>query len=713
MEFKKRVTKSMSFVKKFHLSFLYSVRIKLIGVFLIPVSCIIILGVVSYKNSSADMIKNYEKSSLTTMEMMSNYFNLGFETVASKTNQFITNDTIKKYYSGNFQEDSLTEMEQYKAIQNIIVSSSMNDSVVQDIYVFANYGSGASTRGTLPTTLYDIFKESEEGKAFMETKARYVWNGFHHYFDEAVKTEGREYGMALTYYLYNANNKKIGLVVIDTKKDFLTKAMEETNFGKGSIIGFITKDGKEIVTGDYPEGFNFAGTDFYSKYLPAEKTGEKITVKKEEAVKKIEGKTTYVTYNGKEYLYVYTPLTEQNVMVCALIPKDMITKQSEKMLSLTVTIVIIASLIAIAVGSLFAFSITRTIKKTNNVLKKTSKGNLTVTADLKRKDEFNQLAQGINSMISGMKDLIQRMTQVSKTVSQNSGEVTNNSSLLLISTGEITKAVEEIEQGAGLQAQDAEECLNQMSALSNHIEVVGEKAGNIGNIAGQTQTIVRKGTVIVDDLSGKAKNTVDITHVVIEDIQKLETKSLAVNEIINTINYITEQTNLLSLNATIEAARAGELGRGFAVVADEIRKLAGQSQKAAGQIGDIINEILKQTKETVKTAKKAEEIVASQEDTLKSTVDVFFDINGHVEMLTENLLQIIDGINDINNAKEDALKAVSSITSTTQQTAAATGELGATAVNQMNSVEALNNTAITLNDAVKNLEEAVSVFIIE
>lgn len=695
------------------MNFIHSVRVKLIGVFLIPVAFIIFLGLISYNKSSKSIIGNYENSSLSTMQMMANYFQLGFESVESKTNQFLTNESIKKYYSGAYEDDSVKELEQFKLIQNLLASNSMNDSVVQDIYIFANYGTGASTRGTLPEKLYQTFKDSEEGKAFMESKSRYMWSGYHHYFDQAAGIGSKDYGLVLTYYLYNTNNKKIGLIVIDIKNAFLTKAMEDTQFGEGSILGFVTKDGKEILMGDYPEGFTFTGTDFYSKYLPESKDLKSKEVKPAEKGQEVSAGSDYVIHEGQEYLYLYVPMEDQEAMICALIPKARITEQANEVLTLTISIVIAACVIAILVGSLFAGNITKTINKTNRVLYQTAKGDLTVSANLNRKDEFNQLANGINHMISGMKELIQRMAFVSNTVSANAGEVGSNSALLLKATEEITKTVEEIEEGAELQASDAQECLDQMSSLSRQIGIVSEKATNIGEIAKVTSQIVKDGTIIIDDLSEKAKNTADVTQVVVEDIGKLEKKSKAVNEIIRTINYIAKQTNLLSLNATIEAARAGEYGSGFAVVADEIRQLSDQSQRAASQISDIIKEILEQTKETVNTARRAEEIVASQEVALNSTVDVFANINHHVEELNENLTQILQGIHEIERAKDDSLRAVSSITTTTQQTAAATGELGATAIEQMNSVEALNKAAMKLNDAVANLEEAIGVFVTE
>ncbi len=57
-----------------------------------------------------------------------------------------------------------------------------------------------------------------------------------------------------------------------------------------------------------------------------------------------------------------------------------------------------------------------------------------------------------------------------------------------------------------------------------------------------------------------------------------------IGEVTKMVAKITEQTNLLALNATIESARAGEAGKGFAVVAAEVKKLAGDTARAAESI---------------------------------------------------------------------------------------------------------------------------------
>ena len=137
----------------------------------------------------------------------------------------------------------------------------------------------------------------------------------------------------------------------------------------------------------------------------------------------------------------------------------------------------------------------------------------------------------------------------------------------------------------------------------------------------------------MEELNNATKSNIDITNKTIKDIEDLESESKAITEIIGVINDIAAQTNLLSLNASIEAARAGDAGRGFSVVAEEIRKLSEKSVSAAGEIEQIIRNITKKTQATAITVRQIEGISKTQEKRLLEVVNLFNNINAHVDEL--------------------------------------------------------------------------------
>ncbi|GEK33808.1 methyl-accepting chemotaxis protein [Kurthia sibirica] len=79
-----------------------------------------------------------------------------------------------------------------------------------------------------------------------------------------------------------------------------------------------------------------------------------------------------------------------------------------------------------------------------------------------------------------------------------------------------------------------------------------------------------------------------------QSVKQLIAKTVEIQEIVQTISWISKQTNLLALNAGIEAARAGESGRGFNVVAQEVRKLSSHVDHSITDIRAMITDLTKQ-----------------------------------------------------------------------------------------------------------------------
>lgn len=677
-------------ILKFQLN---GIQMKLIGAFIIPISFIVLLGIVSYLKASNGIISSYESASQTSLNMLGNYYNLGLQSVTTKATQINTNDSVKNYFAGYYKDDELEEMARFKDAQRLVNSTAIADNIVKNVFVFGEYGDGISSFGPLSKSTYGEFIKSKEGVTLSDLEEGSYWGGYHHFMDELSSIKETEYGLVLYRNLYNAANGKIGYIVFDVKMEFIQKSLAEVNFGGKSIGGLITEDGREIIEGNLDD-FSFLKQDFVKTSLESPE----------------ENGSNYVTFDGKSYLYLYSKVKEGNATLCSLIPKDMIISQAQDVKTATVIIVIVASIIAIIIATIISSGLSGAIHQTNIVLAKAAKGDLTVRVKTKRKDEFLVLSNSITNMIGSMKSLILKMAGVSDTVSNSAEEVSSNSEILLLGTKQISASVNDINQGITQQATDAEKCLIQMESLSNQIDTLNTNTYEMNDIAHKAKNVVGTGMVIVEELNQKSKDTADITKSVIEDISHLEEESLSVNSIVDTINSIAEQTNLLSLNASIEAARAGDAGKGFAVVAGEIRKLAEQSGVAANQISQIINNMQQYTKMTVSTAKKADDIVASQETALISTIEVFNEINKHVEDLTKSLSNVSSEISHIDTTKNDTLAAIESISATSEETAAASGELGNTADQQLVAVEELNKAAERLKADAKNLEDSVLVF---
>ncbi|MBV2148034.1 hypothetical protein KRZ98_07010 [Sphingobium sp. AS12] len=108
-------------------------------------------------------------------------------------------------------------------------------------------------------------------------------------------------------------------------------------------------------------------------------------------------------------------------------------------------------------------------------------------------------------------------------------------------------------------------------------QVMRDTAAQLGHSVGQVGTQVDAQAALAIAAAGRSTGAQAAFSALVADAR-------SIGNIVALIEEIARQTNLLALNATIEAARAGAAGSGFAVVAVEVKTLAGQTQRATGDI---------------------------------------------------------------------------------------------------------------------------------
>ena len=153
-----------------------------------------------------------------------------------------------------------------------------------------------------------------------------------------------------------------------------------------------------------------------------------------------------------------------------------------------------------------------------------------------------------------------------------------------------------------------------------------------------------------------ADGTEDISYLM-TSINQLNDVSNQIQSLMDTIEKISQQTNILAINASIEAARAGQYGKGFGVVADEVKMLAEKSFDVAAHtrvlVADSLDKIQQGSLAAHKTAESFSHIVEGIKQSMAFSDQIYKSSS------TQSLL--IDEINDLAIAIHDVSKQATEI----------------------------------------------------
>lgn len=671
-----------------------NIRVKLILAFLLPVTCIIVLGITSYQRTTAAVKDQYQKSTLQTIGKAADYLNLLMKSVEDTSFRISTDKIILDYYLNSADSDQGFD----EVVKSFKAKISSNEYVKFGYLIAAN-GQSISINSaiSLESNSYEDYLTSKDYTEITARKNK-LWSGHSDFLSNLDQSREGKSVLTLTKPITDAGTGEfVGYLILEVMNDVMADVLKDLNFGTDSKAVLVGQDKTEValelLSGASIEPLIAASTE-YNDILQGTDT---------------EGFMD-ISYESSPHILCYSSIGSLGCNLLALLPETTIGEQTKDIKQLTIIYVLIASVLAIGVGTIMAADMGSNIKRIIRTTQQAAKGDLTLKVTTRSKDEFLDLSNSMNEMIESVSGLIGNAQQVYTQMSTGVETVNSTSQQVNMIGKEIGFSIQQIELGVEQQAENSTHCLETMDLLSEKIASVTSSIGEIDLIATGTKQLVNDGIKSMDQLSTKSIETADLIHDISIEVEVLGKKIENISNILLVITDIGDQTNLLALNASIEAARAGEAGKGFSVVAEEVKKLSERSIESAKEIGLIVQEIQQQTNKTLDRANSSDKIIEAEELALKDVGKAFADINQYVNRLKATMDSIIAGTSSMQESKAITLDSIQGITAVAQQTSASAVEMGASIENQNIIMEKLAGFSEELQGYSHNLQNELSKF---
>ncbi|QXZ11170.1 HAMP domain-containing protein [Comamonas sp. Y33R10-2] len=299
-------------------------------------------------------------------------------------------------------------------------------------------------------------------------------------------------------------------------------------------------------------------------------------------------------------------------------------------------------------------SITQPLAEAVQLTNAIAQGDLTVSANHQRQDEFGQLLSAVSTMAERLRALVSDVRDSVHSISTASSEIASGNHDLSARTEQTAANLEETAAS-----------MEQLTATVAQAADTSQQANQLASNAAQA-----------------AEHGGSVVKSVVVSMGRINDSAHRISNIIGVIDSIAFQTNILALNAAVEAARAGEQGRGFAVVASEVRALAHRSADAAKEIKALIAT-------SVDAVNAGTEQVSQAGLVMENIVSSVQKVSHMIGEISASSTEQRDGINQVN-------QAVTHLDQMTQQNAAL--------------VEESTAAAVSLHDQAQRLTGMVAVF---
>ncbi|WP_321777843.1 methyl-accepting chemotaxis protein [Sulfurimonas sp.] len=265
-----------------------------------------------------------------------------------------------------------------------------------------------------------------------------------------------------------------------------------------------------------------------------------------------------------------------------------------------------------------------------------------------------------------------KQQQISESIAGVSMTILENAQESVSAIEQLKSSMEQIATAAEENSGASEQALSNVKGINSNISRMNTTISTVISSTLSTGENIMASVEKINDSVGRMATAVKVAEESSTKSEELKVSSQNIGDAVGFIAKIADQTNLLALNAAIEASRAKEHGKGFAVVADETRALAGESEKNAEFISELvtkiqgsIDQIISSIGETTTTISgngvKGNALSAKMEELTKIavySVEAARSVDTYTQRLSDFVSKINDGSQDIANASSEIALSV-------------------------------------------------------
>ncbi len=508
--------------------------------------------------------------------------------------------------------------------------------------------------------------------------------------------------ISLTRPLYLKNGSLFGVVGIDISMNYLVELVSQQNIN-GVGFGVLVDAGGTVLAAPEKEWVLKENITKTSDVISPELASFSSKLLREKV-----GQGDYLIRGEKQRMYFAS--TEQNFRVGIEYP---LVNIRSTVRSVTLWLLVVGA-VAVAVVLLLVLPILRSLQRDIRALlestQRVGEGDLTISFNQRGKTEIHSIGEALNKMLASLRGLI-------GTARSGADASMEHAQHLAALSEETVGSMEEIRGAMGMMEGTFRDNAAALEETNASIEEVASGANSAAHSATEGAEAAARAMSTAESAASRVTKVIDDISVVgnrseksLEAITHLASSVNEVTSFVSTITGIADQTNLLALNAAIEAARAGEAGRGFAVVAEEVRKLAEESNKAAQKVGEIIEELRRQSDSSITMTKEAAELMQKTVVEASEAQEELKEELAAIQAVNEAMQNIAAVSQEQAAASTEMAEAVGSVTESISKLEESVGSVSAATAEASTAAETIAKSAQEMSQEASRLNGAIQQF---